>query len=329
MFRILITFCVAIWAQNAQALCVGTSFMDRLTPAERLEISDAVTDIPFPSGLFWQANRGEKTIYVIGTMHLYDPRLEPIKTRVAPFVQSSEILLVEATDEDEQLVQETMANNPDMIFITEGPTLIDRLDDETWQALKTAAAARNIPGFMAGKMQPWYLSLTLSIPPCLVSELASGQPGLDAMLIEIAQSKSIPVQAVESALETIGLLNSGTFDEQLEALSLSIAAPELQSEMFVAMLNSYFAENVSEIWEASRIAARYVDGIDESQADALLKQMEDTLLIGRNRAWIPVIETATQSHDILTLAVGASHLPGRDGVLALLAGKGWTIVAMP
>jgi uncharacterized protein YbaP (TraB family) len=119
------------------------------------------------------------------------------------------------------------------------------------------------------------------------------------------------------------------FDAQMDDLRLALIAPDLQSEMFVAMLDAYFTERIAEIWEVSRIAAAYVPGLSEQEAQAVFAETEENLLNRRNRAWIDVIEAEAALHDRLVVAVGAAHLPGHQGLLALLAADGWTITPAP
>jgi uncharacterized protein YbaP (TraB family) len=51
---------------------------------------------------------------------------------------------------------------------------------------------------------------------------------------------------------------------------------------------------------------------------------EDLLLINRNKNWIPVMEKA-MSTQATFFAVGAGHLPGKDGIISLLRNAGYTV----
>ncbi|HCP80411.1 MAG TPA: TraB/GumN family protein, partial [Octadecabacter sp.] len=51
------------------------------------------------------------------------PRHDALLARVAPDLERSDILLVEATLEDQAALQTQIANNPDMMMITNGPSL--------------------------------------------------------------------------------------------------------------------------------------------------------------------------------------------------------------
>ena len=54
--------------------CVGQNLFDTMAP-ERLAKLRAATDaIPYHDGLFWQADKGEMRITLLGTYHFADPR---------------------------------------------------------------------------------------------------------------------------------------------------------------------------------------------------------------------------------------------------------------
>ncbi|SEV94054.1 hypothetical protein SAMN04488515_0325 [Cognatiyoonia koreensis] len=328
MFRSCLAAAFSLASLPAFADCGGPAFMDRLTDTERTQIETTVAATPFPSGLLWQASREKMQVTIIGTMHIYDPRLAPLVAELTPLVQGADILLVEATAKEEAEMQSAIANNPEMVFITDGPTLPEQLDEDTWQALSEASSARQIPPFMAAKMQPWYLSLALAIPPCAMPDIVAGRRGLDHMLMEAAAAADVPMQAVEPWTTLLDVMQAGSAAEQLEMLQLGLMAPDLQSEMFVSMLDAYFSENVAEIWEASRIAVNYVPGLDPERGRELFAETEDLILTQRNLAWIPEITTAALAHSDVVLAVGAAHLPGEQGLLNLLAQDGWTVTPL-
>lgn len=315
-------------AMPASALCSGPSFLDRLSPEEAETLRTRAARTPYPEGLFWQASKGPNRLTIVGTMHIYDPRLERLIAPLIPRLAEAELLLVEATATEEAEMQRAMATDPDMIFINEGPTLPEILDDETWQAVSDAVRSRQIPPFMAAKMRPWYLSLTLAIPPCAILDLASGARGLDHMLMAEAEELGVAMRALEPWTTLIDMMRRGTEEEQIEMLKLGLLAPDIQSEMFVAMLDAYFAGEIAAIWEASRLSATYVPGLDPDRAAALFAEAEALLLKERNLRWIPVIEAAATEADEIMIAVGAAHLPGEYGILRLLEAEGWYISAL-
>ena len=309
----------------AAALCTGGSYLDQLTAAQNAQLIEAVATIPFAEGVIWDARKGNDTIKVVGTMHIYDPRLESVFAAVADAVHNADLVLVEATPEDEAALQRLVTSDPSQIFLTSGPTLPELLDEETWQLLSEAASARQIPSFMAAKMQPWYLSIVLAVPPCAMTDMLAGNQGLDHMITGAAAETGVPMQALEDFRLLFSIFQDEPLEQQLEVLRMNLLMPDMQEAMFVAMLDAYFSQDIATLLELSRIALSDLPNMDVTAAMALFDETQTELLDNRNRNWIPVITEALATHDDIVVAVGAAHLVGENGILNLLQDDGWAI----
>lgn len=316
---------LALLPLPAAAVCNGPDFISTLNTAERAALYDQAAGTRYGEGLFYRATRDGKTLHILGTMHLPDTRHDALRARVAPQLATSGLLLVEATATDQTAMQTYMANNADLMTLPADRSLPALLDTATWDAVAAAASARGIPPFMAAKMQPWFLSLTLAIPPCAMQQMASGAGGLDALIMDAATSQGIPTAPLEAWQDMFALLTSGTFDEQIDALRLSLIDADAQDALIVSLVDSYFAGQVALSWHVSRYTADLIPDMDRATFNAMLDDVEQTLLTDRNRAWVPVIEAASADHAEVFVAFGAAHLIGDDGVLHLLAQNGWTI----
>lgn len=324
-FRSAATFLLSCIAFPAAAVCVGDSYLDQLTPQQEAQLSAAVADMPYSEGLIWTATKDTTEITVVGTMHIYDPRLEELRAQLAERVATADLVLLEATPKEEAQLEELITREPERLFLVDGPTLPELVDEETWQLILAAASERGIPSFMAAKMQPWYLSMTLAVPSCAMADMMAGARGLDQMIIEDAQAAGVPMQAVEPYTTLFDLFGDNNMDEQISMLRISMLVPELQQQMFVAMLDSYFSQEIGQLWEMSRLALSDVPGMDPDEGNAMFDEMEESMLNIRNRNWIPVITDAAKGRDDIVVAVGAGHLIGEQGVLQLLENEGWTI----
>ncbi len=320
--------CFVLLPLRLAALCEGPGFTETLSDAERAEIASAVAATPYAEGLFWTARRDGVEITLIGTMHIHDPRHDGLMVRAAPAVEAADLVLLELTAVEEALAANAILTEPERLFLMEGPTLPEMLDEETWQRLADAARARQIPAFMAAKFRPWYLALSLAMPACAMPDLIAGRRGLDHRIMDVAEGAGVPMQALEPWDTLFRIMEEGTPEEQIDMLLMSVMPDEMQSRMIVSMLDGYFAGRIAEVWETSRIAARHVPGLDTETAEALFMETQEALLDVRNLAWIPVIEEAAAEHDRLVVAVGAAHLPGELGVLRLLEAEGWVIAPL-
>lgn len=320
---------LALTAGTAAAQsCAGASLLDRLDPAARAVLAEAAEATPFGEGLFWQATRGEDRITLIGTMHLPDPRHDALVARAEPLIARADLLLLEMTPEEMDEMNAAMVADPGRIYLTEGPTLIDLMAPEDWALVAEAARLRQIPPFMAARFRPWFLMLTLSIPPCAMEDFASGGGGLDVMLMDLAEGAGVPMRALEPWDTLFTLMDEVPEQEQLDLVMSGLLDPQLQTEMFVAMLDGYFAGDVATIWGLTRVGMDLVPGLSEAEKDEMMALTEDLLLDRRNRAWMEGIDAAVAEADEIVVAVGAAHLPREIGVLRLLQEDGWTIAPL-
>ncbi len=320
-----LTVALCLLASPVVSLCGGASFAGRLTTKEVAEIAAKRANTPYAQGIIWTATRDDTTLTILGTMHLRDQRLGALMDTVRADLLASDIVLLEATPAEEAQVMAYMTSNPDFLFSTNGPTLPDQLPEEIWQSLSEAARARGIPPILASKMQPWYLMMAIGIPVCAMADLAENKRGLDQLVIQDAQANDVPMQALEPFDTIFTIMRGDTRAEQIKMLEIAAFDAELQQQMFVAMLDSYFEGDVAGLLAMSQIAARRGARVSNDEIAKLTAEAEQALLYDRNLLWLPVIEAVAQDHDTIMIAVGAGHLPGQQGLLNLLVDNGWQI----
>lgn len=325
MIRILTAVLFILMPLAAIAQCHGAGITTLLSEPDRALLEARIRATQYGQGIYWRAQKDGQVINILGTMHLPDPRHETVLARVAPQLAVADLILVEATLDDQAEMQIFMANNPDLLSIASGPTLPELLDDATWQTLRTAAQSRGIPGFLAAKMQPWFLTLSLAIPPCAMGALIEGDLGLDGMIMQHVERLGKPIAPLEPWQDMFNILRSGTQAEQLDMLRSSAMAPDIHDALIITLVNAYFDENMALGWNINFVLSNFIPGVAADEYSEQLALLETQLLVERNRRWIPVIETAAATHDNVFIAFGAAHLIGEYGVLRLLENSGWSI----
>jgi uncharacterized protein YbaP (TraB family) len=305
--------------------CIGTDLRPSLSPADTAEIDTRLENVPFLNGNHWTARKGKDLIHVIGTMHISDPRMDDLAEDLAPLIRKADQLIVEMTPERQGAFQQLLVENPSLGFITEGPTLIDMLTPEQWAPIKAAAEARGLPSFMAAKYKPWFLSLTLAIPPCALRDQQAGLKGLDHRLMDIATAAGTPMQSLDRADILLDIFAKDPIDLQLEYLLLAPLDLEQARNQFVTMAELYFEENAFAAIETGRILAR-PHFPDPDEFDRLYDEVMFALLDKRNTEWLPMI---AQARGTTVVAVGSAHLGGKQGLLKLLEDSGYTLERQP
>lgn len=317
----------ALIAPPAWADCTGENLLATMPAADRAALDDAVAAVPHPQGLFWHATKGDRSLHLIGTYHLDDPRHDATFSRIEPFLDSAATILVEAGPEEEKALMADLARDPGLMVITDGPTLREALPQEEWDQLADAMRDRGLPPFMVSKFRPWYVSMLLALPAC-EGAVQAEKGGLDGMVIDHATERGIPLRALEPHETVFRLFQSMTFDDQLGMIRSALAVEPLSEDYSVTLADAYFDEEPQLIWEFTRHLSLTAPGADPATIARDFALMEQTLMTDRNRAWIPVLEDAAAKGPAVA-AFGALHLPGETGVLKLLEDAGWTVERLP
>lgn len=318
-----LALCFLGFGLPAVAECVGQNLIAAMPESESADLRQRSHAVPFAQGNFWRATKGAQEITLIGTYHMEDARHAETLARIAPALAAAKTLLVEAGPAEMAALKEKLGQEPDLMVITDGPTLPEQLSPDLWDKLAAAMRQRGVPSFIAAKMQPWYLSMLLSVPPCAMTDMGEDH-GLDARLIETAQTQGVPVVALEPFDTIFDIFDSMSREDQLSMITSTLAVESLSEDMTVTMADSYFAEESRMIWELSRDLTLRQEGYSPERVAREFAVMEEAMMTRRNRNWIAVLTGAAEKGPVLA-AFGALHLSGEDGVLALLGAEGFTV----
>lgn len=307
----------------AGAVCVGDNLFNALAPEQQARLTADANAAPWAEGLVFGATKGAQQLTLIGTYHMPDDRVTGFLDTLTPALDGAKALLVEAGPEEQKTLKDAMSSDPDLTFITSGPTLPEQLSDADWQRLINVAEEHGLPAVVAAKMKPALLAMMLAIPTCATPELAQGKGGVDMGLIAAAQARGLPIRAVEPWNTVFTLFDRIAPADSLDLLRAATAEADETPAAMATMSDLYFERKPRLIFEMSRLLATRA-GESPELVDRQMQLTDTVLTAGRNHAWIPVIEAAAAEGPVV-VAVGALHLSGKEGVLELLRADGWTI----
>lgn len=317
--------------QPVWAACQGQNLFDTMPPDRAAAIEAATEGVPYRRGLLWQAQKGDQRITLAGTYHFADPRHQAALDRLTPLIADADALFVEAGPEEEARLTEALTRDPTLMVDPDGPTLIERLSQDEWQALSQAMSDRGTPSVVAARMRPWYVAMMLGVSPCMARSMAeTGEAGgLDQLLVVAAEAADIPVRALEPWDTIFDLFQGLTPQEELDMIRAGLPAAGYADDYAVTLTDAYFQGDVWKIWEFGRFDAYANSGLTKAQVDAQMQLAQTRLMDQRNRDWIAPLtqgaEAAARNGKGIVAGFGALHLPGEAGVLALLEQQGFTI----
>ena len=190
-----------------------------------------------------------------------------------------------------------------------GDSLKNHVDPRTYDYVKRVFALMEVPEAKFARYRPWFLVLMLQATGM---RDFSGDLGVDEFLAKRARANKKPVSGLESAAEHAAVY-LGLSDRQSEALLLHLFIP--QAERGGAKTPSWLGA-----WrrgDVDAIAAGMHAAYREFPVFAV------RILDERNRRWMPKIEGYLRSGRTYYVVVGAAHLGGRNGLLAMLRARGY------
>jgi len=306
----------------AHAACEGRDLRPEMSPQIREELQQTLTEIAFPEGNHWIARKNDTVLHLVGTLHVNDPRMDAVVERLKPELITADDFYFEVTQTDMTAFEQELRRDPSPVLINTGPTLIDLMSEEEWAALSALLAKRGIPGWMAAKMRPWFLSLMLGFPACVLQS-PDGTHGMDARLSELAEAEGIPQHSLEQVDDLMAIFDTHPIEEQARSLVRMAGAFNSGEDQLAMMLNGYFEEKHAEIMNLALLYGFEASGLSREAFNEEWEKFENQLLVQRNNNWMEQILDIEDRTAVI--AVGAGHLSDEYGLLNQLEQAGYTL----
>ena len=309
----------------ASPACDGENLVPGLVAAGKFEAVEAkAAKVENGEGRFFRIETaGAAPSYLFGTMHLGDPRLLALPAPVETAFAGSDRLIIETTDILDQIkMAGALFADPSLTTLAAGKTLADYLDEGQQEKLEAMLSAKGVPLQAVERLQPWFLSSGFMLPDCL-KEAPGGIPlVLDTDLAAAAKRSGKPVEGLETAAEQLKSLAAIPIKEQMDGLVALLAAEDRLDDVFETMIALYLGEHVSTILPA--IEAAVPDGGMLVGSGEGYGSFEEKVITERNFRMADRLEPYLKRGGSF-VAVGALHLPGEKGLVALLRERGFAV----
>lgn len=252
----------------------------------------------FGQGLLWEVSReGVPPSYVFGTIHVAERHVSEQLDKVRVVLAESEVFVMEAIPEPDDI-----ALMRRMMFFDDGAELQDVISAHLFAETLSVLRAYHLTENDVATMKPWAAYLTMSYP-------AEMGIVLDQQLLHLARTGEASTRGLESMEELGGLFNSLSLADQVRLLTDAVCHREILEGDFAKMISLYTQGDLAGLFSYGQ---RY------SFADnTLYENLTEKILTERNYRMVermqPILETGAAF-----IAMGALHLPGEEGVLALL-----------
>ena len=270
----------------------------------------AATPAPYSEGRLWRiAKSGVPDSFVLGTIHVEDPRVATIPDSVAQILPRVKLLAMEiapAEVADDRL--------GDLELLDAGGRLEPLIGTRAFAQVRADLTANGTPEETVARLKPW----------AAMMKLKWGRPRsdvrtLDENLLAAARERRLRFVSLESIDEQIAAFDSIPMASQVALLRNAVeqrAAIEAMTEPTIA------AWQRGDLAELARLPERYTrqfPGMTPHYAELTRHIIVGRTVVIHHRLFMPM-----RAGGVL-VAVGALHLYGSEGLLALLAGDGYRV----
>lgn len=255
----------------------------------------------------WHIEHGDAEVYLLGSIHVSNASIYPLPEPVENAFRAADtvVLEVDMRNVSEGEVQRLLGD----YGVYPGPESVrSNISPSTLDLLLAHLDKRGVPFDQVKHMRPWFLSVNLVIAE--MQRLGySNTYGIDEHFLRKADEADKDVRQLETFSEQIRMLASDPPD--LQELSLKAALEEMDS------LESQIAALMS-AWETGDVDAMYALSMGSTRRYPELERQMERLLDERNVRMVEKIEGYLQEDGVFLVIVGALHMGGERGLVALL-----------
>ncbi len=256
----------------------------------------------------WELHGKHNTVYILGSIHVLRPSDYPLSAAVLAAYGSAKSVYMEVNlqEIDSQTVQAELLSSA---LLPEGRSLPSILGKQRYD--RAAALAHDVGVELSAfdKFAPWFAAEAIS--QLQLAQLGfEPQSGVEMYFLERARSDGKAVAGLETVQAQIALFAAMSMDAQADYLVSSLEqARDLPKEVD-AMVRAWQHGDAG--WFESQLK-------DEFGRDPQLYQ---SVLVARNRKWVPKIEALLNEDGNFLVIVGTAHLVGPGRVIDLLKKDG-------
>lgn len=261
--------------------------------------------------VLWEVRDAGHVVYLMGAVHVMPKSVYPLDRRLeAAFAEAEELVLEidlsERSDQDVAAELERLGKYPP------GDVLANHLSEPARAFLTEVLPAFNLTFEQAQPYRPWFLADVLSAQYLHQSGLRA-ENGVDNYFLRKAEKAGKRIAGLEEVKAQTNI-TSGDTDAEAEAYLINtVATLEPVAQTVHAM---------SEAWRRGDLQA--LTALIDLQANEDPRTNE-RMFTARNRNWLPAIERRIKGNRSSLIIVGAGHLIGREGIVAMLRARGYNV----
>jgi uncharacterized protein len=306
--------------------CSGKDMLAEMQAAEPdlyRRILEQAAKLENTEALLWKVETsGAEASYLFGTIHIPDKRVAILSAKVQTAFDGAKIVALEVANTSDAALVEAMTKVPELLAYADGSTLKEQLTEGEFKKVQGLVAKSGLPGDAAVMLKPWLISMLLSITDCQRSQMSAGKDALDTKLEKEAAKRGATVVGLETVESQLTAMASIPNDQQIQMLKSGLAYAERTDDMIETLVQMYLKRQIGASMPFE-MALGEKSGVPASAYDGFIKM----LLVDRNARMRDAAKPLFDKGQAF-VAIGALHLPGKTGMVALLREAGYTVTAV-
>lgn len=278
----------------------------------------------------WIVKDGEGgCLYLMGTIHLGDERMENLPTKVTKTLDACDYLAVEFDILESESDLTGMTQKMQSMMYTDGTTIKDHIDSEIYDKAKSILQEAGYYNQSLDYYTPIMWQQFVTEAYSQNSELKT-RYGADRQLITYAKNHNIGVLDIESMELQMDMLKSLSPETQEYLLGSSVmSTSEMYNQSLKLMYDSWVSGDVSTLEKLTAADSGLTDVIMDENIKSYMDEYNNKMLTIRNQNMALAAQRYIQGGATVLLAVGAAHMFGDDGIISLLENEGYTVEEWP
>jgi uncharacterized protein YbaP (TraB family) len=256
----------------------------------------------------WEVHGKHNTVYILGSIHVLRPTDYPLAPAMLNAYSAAQFIYMEVNlqELDSQAVQAELLSSA---IMPEDKGLPAVLGKERYGRAYALAHEVGVELPSYDQFAPWFAAEAISQQQLMHLGFNS-QSGVEAYFLERARADGKSVGGLETLHDQISLFQNMSLDSQANYLLSSLEqARELPKEVD-EMVRAWQRGDTQ--WFTNELKSELGDD----------PQLYQSVLVARNRKWLPKIEALLKDDRNYLVIVGTGHLVGRGSVIDLLKKDG-------
>jgi uncharacterized protein YbaP (TraB family) len=267
------------------------------------------------SPLLWEVTSKSTTVYLLGTIHVGNPSMYPLPPAVESAYARAQVIALEADPGDPTAMLVAMGT----VMYQPPETLERNLPPALFQELRAALSPSGLPIELAQSMKPYMVSMTLTMMEAarLGFDVSLG---VDLHLVNRARRDGKRIVELESMAMQLAMLDGMPKETQVAMLESTIKGMRSGSlkRDLETMIDAWRTGNAEKMDEA---ATREM----KAMPTHVSRELQDSMFDRRNRAMADKIVQMLGGSEVVLVGVGAGHMTGSTGLVALLKARGFGV----